>query len=111
MASDEITIFVNDKKPIFVPNAISPNGDGYNDGFTLYGGVAARKINLLRVYSRWGSLIFEAQDIDLNQPKLGWDGTFEGKICNPGVYVFYAEVSFVDNKTKIFKGDINLLRL
>lgn len=111
VASDEITIFVNDKKPIFVPNAISPNGDGYNDGFTLYGGVAARKINLLRVYSRWGSLIFEAQDIDLNQPKLGWDGTFEGKICNPGVYVFYAEVSFVDNKTKIFKGDINLLRL
>lgn len=109
-ATDEITIFVDDKKPIYVPNAISPNGDGYNEGFTLYGGVAARKINLLRVYNRWGALLFETHDIELNQPKLGWDGNFNGKKCNPGIYVFYAEVSFVDNKTKVFKGDINLLR-
>ncbi len=110
MASDEVTIFVVDKKPIYVPNAISPNGDGYNEGFTLFGGVAAKKINLLRVYNRWGALIFETRDIDLNQPKLGWDGTVNGKRLNPDVYVFYAEVSFVDNKTVVFKGDINLLK-
>lgn len=110
MASDEITIFVVDKKPIYVPNAISPNGDGYNEGFTLFGGVAARKILLLRVYNRWGGLIFETRNIDLNQPKLGWDGTLNGKRLNPDVYVFYAEVSFVDNKTVVFKGDINLLK-
>lgn len=110
MASDEITIFVVDKKPIYVPNAITPNGDGYNEGFTLFGGVAARKILLLRVYNRWGGLIFETRNIDLNQPKLGWDGTLNGKRLNPDVYVFYAEVSFVDNKTVVFKGDINLLK-
>ena len=110
MASDDVLIFVVDKKPIYIPNAISPNGDGFNEGFTLYGGVAAKKINLLRVYSRWGSLLFETHDIDLNQPKLGWDGTFNGQIMNPGVYVFYAEVGFVDHKNVIFKGDINLLR-
>ncbi|HMG14918.1 MAG TPA: gliding motility-associated C-terminal domain-containing protein [Saprospiraceae bacterium] len=110
MAMDEITIFVKDKKPVYIPNAFSPNGDGYNEGFTAFGSVAARRINLLRVYSRWGELVFETKNIELNQPKLGWDGLFNGKALNPGVYVYYIEINFVDNKNVLYKGDINLLK-
>ena len=109
-AIDSVTIFVNDKKPIYIPNAFSPNGDGYNEGFTAFGNVAARKINLMRVYNRWGGLVFETQNIELNQPKLGWDGLFNGKTLNPGVYVYYMDINFVDNKNVLYKGDINLIK-
>ena len=110
MAMDEVTIFVKEKRPIYIPNAFSPNGDGYNEGFTAFGNVAARKINLLRVYNRWGGLVFETKNIELNQPKLGWDGFFNGSALNPGVYVYYMEINFVDNKNILYKGDINLIK-
>ena len=44
-------------------------------------------VSLLRIYNRWGELIFETSDIGSDK----WDGTFRGKPLNPGVYVYYLE--------------------
>ncbi|MFZ4544408.1 MAG: gliding motility-associated C-terminal domain-containing protein [Saprospiraceae bacterium] len=109
-AIDQITIFVNKKRPIFIPNVFSPvDANGTNDQFTAYGGRAARKIQLMRVFDRWGSLLFEGQNLPLNDTSKGWDGSFKGKRVNNGVYIYYIVVEFIDNEYLEFRGDITVM--
>ncbi|NJK82899.1 MAG: T9SS type B sorting domain-containing protein [Saprospiraceae bacterium] len=109
-AIDSVTVFVNKDRTLYIPNVFSPNEDGSNDQFTLFGGRSASKIQLLRIFSRWGELLFEASDIDLNNPLLGWDGTHQGRDMNPGVYVYYAEVVFLDQEVVQYEGDLTLAK-
>ncbi|MEL6639098.1 MAG: gliding motility-associated C-terminal domain-containing protein [Bacteroidota bacterium] len=109
-ADDEVTVIVREDRPIYIPNAISPNGDGVNDFFTLYGGPAADKIDLLRVFNRWGALVFEGRDLALGDEQRGWDGRFKEQFVGPDVYTFYAKVSFIDRVVLLFEGSINIIR-
>ena len=109
-ATDEITIEVVKNRPIYIPNAFSPNFDGYNDGFTVYSGPAAANIQILRIYNRWGALVFEAKDIPLNEPSLGWDGIFKGEEMGSGVFAFYTMVEFIDGEVVLYEGDLTLMK-
>ena len=109
-ATDEVTVFVVKNRPIYIPNAFSPNADGINDFFTVYGGPAARSIKVLRVYNRWGALIFEVKDIDLNDELLGWNGTFKGEQLPPDVFAFYTIIDFIDDEELLFEGDISIVK-
>jgi gliding motility-associated-like protein len=109
-ATDEIVIRVIKDRPIYIPNAFSPNGDGMNDGFTIFGGPAARQIKTIKIFSRWGELVFEARNIPLGEEMLGWDGTFLGRTVNPGVFVFFVEVEFIDGEVVLYKGDVTVVR-
>ncbi len=110
VALDTITIFVVKDRPVYIPNAISPNGDGINDAFTLYGGRAARQINRLRIFDRWGALVFDRSNLPLGQEAFGWDGTFKGRPVNPGVFAYMAEVEFIDGESVLYEGDVTVLR-
>ena len=88
----------------------SPNGDGNNEMWTGYGTENVKEIEILRIYDRWGELVFETFNIPLNDPLFGWDGTFRDRDMQPAVFVYVAFVSFVDNSRKKFTGDITLLR-
>ena len=46
----------------------------------------------------------------LNDRLQGWDGFFNGKPVNPGVYAWMADVRFVDNETLTFSGDVTVYR-
>lgn len=109
-ARDSITIYVEIKRPYFVPNAFSPNFDGENDFFYVQGGPAIAEVRSLRVYDRWGGHVFEANNIPANQETYGWDGTYRGQRAPIGVYVYYIELVFVDGHVEILKGDITLLK-
>ena len=109
-ASDDVTVFIVKNRPIYIPNAFSPNGDGTNDNFILYGGKSARKIQLLRIFNRWGALIFEGQDLDLGDVSQGWDGTFKGEILSPDVFAFYALIEFIDDEVILYEGDLTILK-
>lgn len=111
MASDTIHVRVKKDRPVYFPNIFEPEGaTGYgNDAFTAYSGPAAEKINLLRIYDRWGSLIFEKRDFDLNEPNFGWDGTYKGQKMS-GVFAWYATVRFVDGEDVPYEGSITVLR-
>ena len=61
-ASDSVTIFVEIVRPYFAPNVISPNGDGLNDVFTIYGGNGLKAIITLEVYDRWGELVYKGEN-------------------------------------------------
>lgn len=110
IATDEVLITVRKNRPIYIPNAFSPNADDRNNSFTVYGGAAARKIKKLQIFDRWGELIFEADDIPLNDEFLGWDGTYRGRPVNNGVYVYIAEVEFIDDVTVTYSGDVTVMR-
>jgi len=108
-AFDSVRVLVRDERPIYVPNVIAPDKPFPNNYFTLFGGPAAERIELLRIYDRWGSLVFEARDIPLNDPYLGWDGQFRGEPVD-GVFAFYALVRFVDQQQILYEGSVTVVR-
>ncbi len=109
-AEDDVTVTVVKNRPIYVPNAFSPNGDGINDTFILYGGPAAERIEVLRIFNRWGALVYEGRDIPLGDESRGWDGRFKGEDLNIDVFAFYALIEFIDDEVILYEGDITLLK-
>lgn len=106
-----IRILIRKDRPIYFPTAFSPNNDGDNDLFFPFARAGViENINSLRVYSRWGNTVFEAKDMQPNDPSLGWDGYFQGELLNPAVFVYVAEVTFTDGVTEVLSGDILLIR-
>lgn len=110
IASDTLRLFVEKLRPVFIPTAFSPDGDGENDRFTIYGGQDVVRVQSLRVFSRWGNMVFEQENFAPNDPNLGWDGTLWGEPLNAAVFVYYAEILFTDGKTELITGDVLLMR-
>jgi gliding motility-associated-like protein len=109
-ALDDVELKVLKIRPIFIPNVFSPNGDGVNDYFAIFGNQAASTILEFRVFDRWGGQVFEGKDIPLNAENRGWDGTFNGKPLNPDAFAFYALIRFIDGEEVLYKGSITLVR-
>ncbi len=109
-ATDSVLIVVDPYKPIYIPNVISANQDGVNDRLTVYANKAATKVELFQIYDRWGGLMWEGRNFDLNDPSLGWDGTFKGRPVNPGVFAYVAKVDFLDNIPATYHGTVTVLR-
>ncbi len=108
--TDEVTVFVKKSRKIFVPNAFSPNGDGFNDYLTVFAGPQVLTIKSFLLFDRWGNNLFEYYNLPPNDVARGWDGNYRGKKMDVGVYVWFAEVEFLDGKVIIFKGDVTLVR-
>jgi hypothetical protein len=108
VAEDRLLVAVYNHH-IYVPNIIYP-GSEENGGFTLFGGDGVLEMRLLRVYDRWGTLMFERRGFPLNDTALGWDGSYQGQPMNPGVFVWYAEVLLQDGRVLLFKGDVTVVR-
>ncbi len=94
---------------VYFPNVFSPNGDGVNDFFEVYAGKAVEQIASLKVFNRWGALVFQQEDYAPGDAIGRWDGSFRGDFYDPGVFVFVAEILFLDGAVEIFSGDITIL--
>lgn len=79
---DRTTISYYNCFTIYVPTAFSPNGDGKNDLFLPKSAQEFRDYNLT-IFDRWGSLVFETNDI--NQ---GWDGKQGTTDADGEVYIW-----------------------
>lgn len=108
--TDYIDIFVNKIRRVFIPNAFSPNDDGVNDFFTIYGGSDVVEIKSFRVFDRNGALVHEAENFFPEDLNSSWDGRFLNEKLNVGVYVYFAEILFRDNEIELYRGDITLIR-
>jgi gliding motility-associated-like protein len=71
-----------------LPNVFSPNGDGDNDFWISTRNSSVEKVDM-KVYSRWGILVFQTSD-----PDIKWDGKHlnTDNIVSPGVYYYIADV-------------------
>jgi len=108
--TEEVFVEVIDPISIVVPNAFTPNGDGNNDFLGPFGKAGIGMIKSLRVFDRWGNLLFSSRGTTLNAPETGWDGTVDGRKASTGVYTFAVEVSYQDGREDIVRGDVTLLR-
>lgn len=88
---------------IYIPNAFTPNGDGVNDVFLVYG-TAIASLRLM-IYNQWGALVFESKD-----PKKGWDGTYKGNKVPGGAYTYAMEAIMIDGTRVVRNGTFALIR-
>lgn len=86
-----------------IPTGFSPNGDGQNDILFVRG--AAIKTLDLKIYNRWGQMIFQTKS-----QSEGWDGTYSGEQQPIDAYGYVLLVTFIDGSKKTLKGNITLLR-
>lgn len=109
-ASDDVTVnVICNNGNLFIPNSFSPNGDGMNDRF-YPSGSGINRIQALRVFNRWGEVVFEKTNFSANNASQGWDGKYKGQLLGPDVYIWSCEVICENNEILTFKGDVTLLR-
>jgi gliding motility-associated-like protein len=104
-ATDSVTVFVIPPDEVFIPNAFTPNGDGLNDELlpVLSGNTATKSLS---VFNRWGQQVFFT-----TSPGTGWDGSYQGKPEDIGVFVyFFSGVNVVTGKEIVKQGNVLLLR-
>lgn len=109
-AWDDMCYTLLPRRHIYVPNVFHPDDSGENDYFTIYSDASVKQIRYLKIYSRWGEHLFQADHIPTNHEPSGWDGTYRGQPMNPGVFVWVAEVEFIDGEVIFLKGDVTLVR-
>lgn len=107
---DTVTVFVRcDKSQVFIPNMFSPNGDGQNEVF-FPRGRGLKSIKAFKIFNRWGEVVFERSNIQLNDELNGWDGKVKGKEVNTDVFVYFMEGVCDSGEPLIWKGDVTLMR-
>ena len=108
-ASDSVTVTVLKPRGILVPTGFTPNGDLVNDKLVVHGRPGT-KITVFKIYDRWGELLYEVHDFNINDENAGWDGTFKGQTMNSGLYVWYLEAEYIDGAKDTLKGSTTLIR-
>jgi len=110
-AADSIRISVQSPDFVYVPNIFSPDGDGANDFFGIFADPdKVQSVELLRVYDRWGSLVYASAGAAINETTSGWNGTWRGQLLAPGIYVWYASIRLADGSLLQKSGDVLLQR-
>jgi gliding motility-associated-like protein len=108
--SDNILIILDDELKFFIPNIFSPNGDMKNDVFLIYAGPGVRQIRELKIYDRWGELVFANENFQPNDPNSGWDGNFLGEPMNSQVFAYYTIIELIDGREIRKHGSLTLIR-
>lgn len=88
-----------------MPNAFTPNGDGYNDIFKAKEGYESIVEFHATIFNRWGRKLFEWDD-----PAEGWNGTAGGSDVPDGAYYLVVKARGADGRRYDMKKTINLLR-
>ena len=102
-ASATVIINIIDTE-IFIPDAISPNGDGINDTWIIPGLLDSKR-RKMTVINRWGDYVYQS-DLYNND----WDGTnsSNGKPLPEGTYYYHLRLDLVLGG--LFKGTITIIR-
>lgn len=93
----------------YVPNSFTPDGDGINDVFFAESSdISAIE---MRIFNRWGELIFEEAGADASQ--VAWDGTYNGELVQSGTYTYLFIVTpksnYWEGKREV-SGTVNVIR-
>lgn len=100
-------VCIEAKTTLFMPNAFTPNGDGVNDVFYVYGSFIPENKYEMRIYDYWGGLVFSSFE-----PYKGWDGRGPAgrNIVQTGPYLLELIWFDVDNVEHTYRGAILLLQ-
>ena len=90
---------------LFIPNAFTPEGPNIeNQTLRIYSkNIYTAKLS---IFNRWGEKIFESNEAH----RIGWDGSYKGEKLKYDVFVYSAEVVYLDGRKVIKAGDVTLVR-
>lgn len=100
-------VVVISESKLEMPNAFSPNGDGYNDVYNAkpeYQSIVSFKAT---IFNRWGQKIYSWTNPDREQD--GWDGTWHGRRVHDGVYFVVVSAQGADGHKYNIRKDVNVL--
>ncbi len=110
VASDTVRITLTCAQDrVYIPNAFTPDNNGRNDVFYVMGkGVSV--IERMQVFNRWGQVVFDASNIQINDRSQGWNGYANSQPAQGGLYVY--KVDLVCDTGEHFRrqGTVLLLR-
>ncbi len=98
-----IVVSISESK-LEMPNAFSPNGDGYNDVYKVKDGYQSIVSFKATIFNRWGQKIFS-----WSNPAEGWDGKWKGKMVKDGVYYVLVDAKGADGRRYKIRRDVNVL--
>ena len=105
----EVIVINFDPAVISPPNIFTPDGDKSNDW--LYVSLLNATDITMQIYNRWGNFMYEIKGIyDKDNPATYWDGLFEGKEANEGVYFYTYSVMGIDGTTTTGQANAQLIR-
>ena len=108
-SGDITVIVVCGKENVVIPNTFSPNGDGRNEYFYPKG-TGLFRVKSMRIFNRWGEIVFEKNEFTANDASAGWNGMFKGKLASPDTYIYTMEILCENNTIIPVKGNVTLLR-
>lgn len=93
-----------------LPNVFTPNGDNQNDLLTPLPNYRFVKDIELKIYDRWGLLMFETTDLNIK-----WDGTNKAnkQPCVSGTYFYICtvnEIRLAGIVPRVMKGFVELIK-
>ncbi|WP_157986618.1 PKD domain-containing protein [Chitinophaga alhagiae] len=108
-AADDVAVtVVCDQGAVFLPTAFTPNRDGQNETFYPKGR-GIKEVAWMRIYDRWGALVFERSHFQINNTAAGWDGTWKGRVAPIGSYVYAIETVCESGATFLFRGTVTVI--
>lgn len=108
--NDTVTVYTFSEGRLFIPNAITPNGDGRNDILYVIGNKDVSKVREFTVYDRFGQIVFQARDTPANDPRYGWNGMRSGVPVASATFAYTARVVLVDTSELMVKGLVTVIR-
>jgi gliding motility-associated-like protein len=102
-SSQYISLYPNNFN-VYLPNAITVNGDLLNDVFKVEGLGEVLDFSL-KIYNRWGEEIYFSTDAT-----KAWDGSFMGEFVQEGVYTYLIKFKYFDGKSYFFRGTVTVMR-
>jgi gliding motility-associated-like protein len=105
-ATNDVSVTVISDQPFCIfPDAFTPNNDNINDVFN--GICQGMSFIEMRVYNRWGELVFqESGNLQIN----GWNGIYKGLEAPGEVYVFYVYIEYENGDSESVMGNVTLIR-
>jgi len=118
-ASTSRSITIEPVYDVVIPTAFTPDPNGGGSGSAGGGNWVTGDLSndvfypfvrfvedfRMRIFNRWGELIFESTDL-----KIGWDGYYRGQLSPQDVYVVQTWFRFVDGKQVEKLSDLTLFR-
>lgn len=110
-ATADIIIRITKVRVLEIPNIIYPEaGDVTNQTFIVYSDDLDRILKF-KIYDRWGNLVYSQDNIDpKNEVERFWNGRFDNKPVEQGVYVYVIDVLFKDGFFETRAGDLTVIR-
>jgi gliding motility-associated-like protein len=102
-AIDEVCIEITKDWSVYIPNVFTPNFDGLNDAFLVYG-VGISDISVT-IFDRWGEQIYHD-----DQQTKGWDGSVRDSEGKQDVYQYLVTFKAIDGKKHTKTGHVTLLK-